>query len=103
MAKAKSKKKRPVYPDTPSGRALAAVGNLDGEDAKDSDKALAHGEAYQAGSIAGVVEPGANPGGSAPPGVPRRALLPASSPGATSAEREGGRFCPAPSPARGLM
>jgi hypothetical protein len=50
MAKAKSKKKQPEYPDTPSGRALAAVGNLDGEDVKpgDTEKALEHGEAYQA-------------------------------------------------------
>jgi hypothetical protein len=47
MAAAK-KKPKPEYPDTPSGKALAAVGDLNGEDAKDSEKALAHGEAYQA-------------------------------------------------------
>jgi hypothetical protein len=52
MAKRKSKK-QPKYPDTPSGKALAAVGNLDGEDVAhhkpgESEKALAHGEAYQA-------------------------------------------------------
>jgi hypothetical protein len=39
-----------VYPDTPSGRALAAVGDLNGEDVEpgDVEAALAHGEAYQA-------------------------------------------------------
>jgi hypothetical protein len=52
MAKAKSKKKV-EYPDTPSGRALAKVGNLDGEDVAhhkkgETEKAAAHGEAYQA-------------------------------------------------------
>lgn len=47
---ADAKKKEPEYPDTPSGKALAAVGNLDGEDVKPEDvaKANAHGEAYQA-------------------------------------------------------
>ncbi len=50
---ATKKKAKLVYPDTPSGRALAAVGNLDGEDVEhhkkgETDKALAHGEAYQA-------------------------------------------------------
>lgn len=45
-----AKKKQPKYPDTPSGRALEKVGNLDGEDVKPADveQALAHGEAYQA-------------------------------------------------------
>jgi hypothetical protein len=49
-AKKKAKKAAPDYPDTPSGRALAKVGNLDSEDVKpdDVEKALAHGEAYQA-------------------------------------------------------
>jgi hypothetical protein len=43
-------KKKAEYPDTPSGKALAEVGNLDGEDVKpvDVEKALEHGEAYQA-------------------------------------------------------
>lgn len=41
-----------VVPDTPSGYALKALGNLDGEDvdhskAGASEAALAHGEAYQ--------------------------------------------------------
>ena len=47
---ADAKKKAPEYPDTPSGKALAAVGNLDGEDIKPNEveAALAHGEAYQA-------------------------------------------------------
>lgn len=42
--------KAPEYPDTPSGKALAAVGNLDGEDVKHDgyEKAAEHGEAYQA-------------------------------------------------------
>jgi hypothetical protein len=48
MAKTKSKKRQPEYPDTPSGRALAKVGDLNGEDAEDSDKAREHGERYQA-------------------------------------------------------
>ncbi len=48
MAAAKKKPKPDAYPDTPSGRALAAVGNLDGEDEPDSEKAREHGEAYQA-------------------------------------------------------
>jgi hypothetical protein len=47
-AKKKAKKAGPEYPDTPSGKALAKVGDLNGEDAADSEKALAHGEAYQA-------------------------------------------------------
>jgi hypothetical protein len=36
--------------ETPSGKALAAVGNLDGEtvDPADVEKALEHGEKYQA-------------------------------------------------------
>ena len=43
-------KKKVEYPDTPSGKALAAVGNIDGEDTKVGEEAaaLAHGEAYQA-------------------------------------------------------
>lgn len=45
---AKKKKQQPKYPDTPSGKALAKVGDLNGEDAEDSEKALEHGEAYQA-------------------------------------------------------
>jgi hypothetical protein len=38
------------HPDTPSGKALAEVGDLDGEDVKPADvaKANEHGEAYQA-------------------------------------------------------
>lgn len=49
MADAK-KTKAEEYPDTPSGKALAAVGNLDGEDVKPADveKANEHGEKYQA-------------------------------------------------------
>lgn len=45
-----SKPKEPEYPGTPSGKALQKVGNLDGEDVKpgDVEKALEHGEAYQA-------------------------------------------------------
>ena len=34
MADQKKDKKAPEYPDTPSGKALAAVGDLDGEDVK---------------------------------------------------------------------
>jgi hypothetical protein len=45
---AAKKKPKVEYPDTPSGRALAAVGDLNGEDAEDSEKAREHGEAYQA-------------------------------------------------------
>jgi hypothetical protein len=55
MAEEKEKKtaKRADYPDTPSGKALAEVGDLDGEDVKhhkegETEKALEHGEAYQA-------------------------------------------------------
>ena len=51
MADTKSAaKKPPEYPDTPSGKALAAVGDLNGEDVKpdEVEKALAHGERYQA-------------------------------------------------------
>ena len=45
----RSKKPAAVeYPDTPSGRALQEVGNLDGEDAADSEQALEHGERYAA-------------------------------------------------------
>jgi hypothetical protein len=47
------KEKAPDYPDTPSGKALQEVGNLDGEDVAfhkpgEHEKALEHGEAYQA-------------------------------------------------------
>jgi hypothetical protein len=50
MAKRKPK---PEYPPTPSGLALAKVGNLDGEDVDHGDdaaveKARKHGEAYAA-------------------------------------------------------
>ena len=49
MAEAKPKKKEPEYPDTPSGKALAAVGNVDGDASKTDNAAVnAHGEAYQA-------------------------------------------------------
>jgi hypothetical protein len=44
----KPKKPKVEYPDTPSGRALAKVGDLNGEDAKDSEKALEHGLRYEA-------------------------------------------------------
>lgn len=47
----KSPRKAAVtYPDTPSGKALAEVGDLNGEDVKpaDVDEANAHGEAYVA-------------------------------------------------------
>lgn len=51
----KSKAKEPVYPDTPSGKALQEVGNLDGESVDpdnpkpyDAEAVNAHGEAYQA-------------------------------------------------------
>ena len=42
--------KAPVYPDTPSGKALQKVGNLDGEDIGPDGIAAAneHAEAYQA-------------------------------------------------------
>jgi hypothetical protein len=43
-----AKKKKLEYPDTPSGKALTKVGDLNGEEADDSERALAHGEAYQA-------------------------------------------------------
>jgi hypothetical protein len=50
MMAAAKKKPKPVveYPDTPSGKALAKVGDLNGEDADDVEKAREHGEAYQA-------------------------------------------------------
>lgn len=50
MADEKKAVKKVEYPDTPSGRALAAVGNIDGEDTQvgEESAALAHGEAYQA-------------------------------------------------------
>lgn len=50
MAEQKKAEKKVEYPDTPSGKALAAVGDLNGEDVDpgDVEKALAHGEAYQA-------------------------------------------------------
>lgn len=51
----KAPDKAPSYPDTPSGRALAEVGNLDGEPVDpdnpkpvDTEAVNAHGEAYQA-------------------------------------------------------
>ena len=46
----KTTKKAPEYPDTPSGKALAKVGDLNGEDVKPNEveDANAHGEAYQA-------------------------------------------------------
>jgi hypothetical protein len=49
-AKVEKKAAAPEYPDTPSGKALAAVGNLDGEDVGPDgyEDAAAHGEAYQA-------------------------------------------------------
>lgn len=47
---ATKKKSEEEYPDTPSGRALEEVGNLDGEDVKpdDVEKANEHGEKYLA-------------------------------------------------------
>jgi hypothetical protein len=47
---AEKKAKQEEIPQTPSGLALEKVGNLDGEDVKpaDTEKALEHGEAYQA-------------------------------------------------------
>ena len=55
MAEAKSKKKEPEYPDTPSGKALQEVGNIDGESVDpenpkpfDAEAVNAHGEKYQA-------------------------------------------------------
>jgi hypothetical protein len=52
-AKRKRKPKAPEYPDTPSGRALAKVGDLNGEDVDHTDadaveEARAQGEAYAA-------------------------------------------------------
>jgi hypothetical protein len=47
-AKEKSKPKKPVYPDTPSGLALQEVGDLNGEDLDNPHDGLEHGEAYQA-------------------------------------------------------
>jgi hypothetical protein len=51
----KQKEKAPQYPDTPSGRALAEVGNVDGKSVDpdnpkpyDAEAMNAHGEAYQA-------------------------------------------------------
>ena len=43
-------KKKPEYPDTPSGNALREVGDLDGEDVKpdEVEKANEHGEKYLA-------------------------------------------------------
>jgi len=41
--------KAPEYPDTPSGLALAEVGNLDGDPGNTDNQAVnAHGEAYAA-------------------------------------------------------
>jgi hypothetical protein len=45
---ATKKKPKLEYPDTPSGKALAKVGDLNGEDADDVEKAREHGEKYQA-------------------------------------------------------
>jgi len=43
-------KKKPDYPDTPSGNALKEVGDLNGEDVEPADveKANEHGEQYLA-------------------------------------------------------
>lgn len=53
--KKETKSKAPEYPDTPSGKALAEVGNVDGESVDpdnpkpyDAAAVNAHGEAYQA-------------------------------------------------------
>ena len=53
--KKKSAKKEPEYPDTPSGKALQEVGNLDGESVDpdnpkpfDAEAVNAHGEKYLA-------------------------------------------------------
>jgi len=55
MAEKESKKKEPEYPDTPSGKALQEVGNVDGVSVDpdnpkpyDAEAVNAHGEAYQA-------------------------------------------------------
>ena len=51
MTEQKSKPKKPEAVDeTPSGKALAEVGNLDGEKVKHDgyEEAAAHGEKYQA-------------------------------------------------------
>jgi hypothetical protein len=49
MSESKSSKAaKEEYPDTPSGKALAAVGNVNGEDLEDPHEGLAHGEKYQA-------------------------------------------------------
>jgi len=50
MADEKKPKKTEAVDETPSGKALAEVGNLDGEDVKpkDVEAALDHGEKYQA-------------------------------------------------------
>lgn len=58
MAESKESKTKatvPVYPDTPSGKALQEVGNVDGESVDpdnpkpyDAEAVNAHGEAYQA-------------------------------------------------------
>lgn len=45
---AKSSKAAEETPATPSALALAEVGNLDGEDEADPEKAAEHGEKYQA-------------------------------------------------------
>jgi hypothetical protein len=51
----KTKAKEPDYPDTPSGKALQEVGNLDGESVDpgnpkpyDAEAVNEHGEKYQA-------------------------------------------------------
>jgi hypothetical protein len=48
MAEKKEKAKKPDYPDTPSGKALQEVGDLNGEDLDDPHEGLEHGEKYQA-------------------------------------------------------
>jgi hypothetical protein len=49
MAEKKAKaKEKPNYPDTPSGKALQEVGDLNGEDLDNPHEGLEHGEAYQA-------------------------------------------------------
>jgi len=50
MAEATKSKKPEAVDETPSGKALAEVGNLDGEDVKADgyEKAAEHGEKYHA-------------------------------------------------------
>ena len=44
----KKEKAKPNYPDTPSGKALQEVGDLNGEELKNPQDGLEHGEKYQA-------------------------------------------------------